>query len=198
MITFDYAAFQQNREQLMNRYAPDYEDPRKLKSVLERGITWEDRVKISPEPRRSPWRTATEDPEMPEPRVSDKQVPATIQNITNVSYVSSGGGGGGSGGGSASISTAALKEAITDPEIIDEIVARIPAQSGPPGEPGPEGPAGPSGADGAIGPQGPQGEAGVSPDINAIVAQVLATIDYDAIVAQVLASIPTIPFTCPE
>lgn len=123
MIVFDHAAILQNQELLMNRYAPDYIDYRDQKIKEERGVTWEDKVGIKVEPRRSPWRTVNEDSESASPRVSENQVPATIQNVQNITYVNNGGSGGSTAGG---ISQSALIAAITDPAVITAIVNALP------------------------------------------------------------------------
>jgi hypothetical protein len=120
MIIFDHAAVLQNQNLLMNRYAPDYVDYRDEQEKMERGISWEDKVGINVEPRRSPWRTANEDTESANPRVSESQVPATVQNASVIAT------SGGTGGGSASISNSALIAAITSPEVIQAILNALP------------------------------------------------------------------------
>ena len=120
MIIFDHAAVLQNQNLLMNRYAPDYVDYRDEQKKMERGISWEDKVGIKVEPRRSPWRTANEDTESANPRVSESQVPATVQNASVIAT------SGGTGGGSASISNSALIAAITSPEVIQAILNALP------------------------------------------------------------------------
>lgn len=100
MIVLDHSAALQNQKRIMNRYAADEVDP-DFRTQIERSITWEDKIGMKVYPRRSPWRTVNEDTESSDPKVSDKQVPATTQNIQNVTYVSSGGGVSSTSGGSS-------------------------------------------------------------------------------------------------
>jgi len=112
MITLDYAAQQQNRELLINRMAPDHIDYREERQDAEKNVSYEDLVGIPVAPRRSPWNTLNEDPEAANPKVSDKQVPATTQNLSSVAYQSTGGEASTSGGGSQAVSQSALEAAL--------------------------------------------------------------------------------------
>jgi len=100
VIILDHSAALQNQKRIMNRYAADEMDP-DFRENIERSITWEDKVGMKVYPRRSPWRTANEDSDAADPKVSDKQVPATTQNIQNITYVSSGGGSSSTAGGNS-------------------------------------------------------------------------------------------------
>ena len=116
MITVDRAAEQQNEGMLMNRYAKDGGgvDPDKETIDAFFGTTIY--------PRRSPWVTEYEDTGSDNPRVSERQVPATIQNIADIAYKFSPA----SQAPQSTISTSSLIAAITDPAVIRAIVDALP------------------------------------------------------------------------
>ena len=117
MITFDYAARQQNEGSLMNRYALDG-DP----AQAQEG-SWEALSGLPVLPRRSPWITQYEDVESDNPKVSNMQVPATSQNIADLAYMFSRGT---TTSAPASISESALIAAVTQPNVITAIVNALP------------------------------------------------------------------------
>lgn len=125
MIFFDHAARQQNEDRIMNRSAPDFKDYREDRQAEEKGISWEDYIGIPVAPRRSPWRTANEDPESYNPKVSEKQVAATTQNIGSVNYSNTSSVSTPTSGSTGSINEAALQEAVLSPAIIQQITQAV-------------------------------------------------------------------------
>jgi hypothetical protein len=84
MIVYDFSAYQQSRDQIMNRHAADFENPKQARQEEERNVSWEDFANMEVSPRRSPWRTADEDILSTNPTVSQNQITVTPENINRI------------------------------------------------------------------------------------------------------------------